>query len=166
MNALDKILNFFWPDQRSDWEKKRERLFLDAANRLKNFYVTDQGGISMDPEEVRDAILRFARQHDSAPQTEHPVPMGATGIIMERYAWRRLDHASAVRYELLVSDKGVCTVIAAERFSSSITCQCGLQGSRAVRGNTVKAITSNGLTWHTCLESAIQAYEEETKGAL
>ena len=166
MKALDKILNFFWPDQRSGWEKKRERLFIDAANRLENFYVTGQGGISMDPEEARDAIQRFASQHDSTPQTEHPVPMGLTGLIMERYAWRRLDHVSVVRYEFLISDKGLSTVVAAERFPSTITCQFGLHGSRAALGNTVKAVTSNDLIWRTCLESAIKAYEEESEGAL
>ena len=63
MSILYKILKFLWPDERSDWENKQERLFIDAANELENYYLTDQGRLSMDPEEARKALLRFAQQN-------------------------------------------------------------------------------------------------------
>jgi hypothetical protein len=44
MSTPYKILKFLWPDKRSDWENKQERLFIDAANELKNYYLTDQVG--------------------------------------------------------------------------------------------------------------------------
>ncbi|QVX16652.1 hypothetical protein DB356_19095 [Pseudomonas congelans] len=63
MSTLDEILKFLWPDEQSDWEKKQERLFIDAVNKLENYYVTDRGRLSMDPEEARKALLRFAQPY-------------------------------------------------------------------------------------------------------
>lgn len=68
MSILDKILKFLWPDERSDLENKQERLFIDAANELENYYLTDQGRLSMDPEEARKALLRFAQQNKNHSQ--------------------------------------------------------------------------------------------------
>jgi len=51
----------FWAwlfkDQRSDWEQKQERRFITAVNPLKNYSVSDRGGLSMDPEELRERII-------------------------------------------------------------------------------------------------------------
>ncbi|HDS0940106.1 TPA: hypothetical protein QDZ12_003382 [Pseudomonas putida] len=164
MSALDKILNFFWPDNRSEWERKQEQLFIDAVNKLKNYYVTDRGGLSMDPEEAREALLRFAQQNKKAPQVGHRVEAVQAEILMERYAWRRLDNASAVRYEFLVCDNGLWTVVSAQLFSSTATPVDGLQSGRSALGNTVKAVISDDLVWHSSIDLAIQAYESELKG--
>lgn len=50
------------PDRRSNWENKRERQFIDAVNRLKNVHVSDRGGLSINPEELRDQILESRQQ--------------------------------------------------------------------------------------------------------
>lgn len=163
---LSSIYRWLFPDKRSEWEKKRERSIIDAVNQLKNYSVTDQGGLSMDPEEARDAILRFAEENKKAEQVDHHVKLVPAGILMERYAWRRQDSVLAVRYAFFKSADGLCAVLDAERYSSTITCQDGLKGNHFAVANAVKAITRNELVWHTSLESAIQAYEEKSKGAL
>lgn len=163
---LSSIYRWLFPDKRSEWKKKRERSFIDAVNQLKNYSVTDQGGLSMDPEEARDAILRFAEENKKAEQVDHHVKLVPAGILMERYAWKRLDSVSAVRYEFLASADGLCVVIGAERYSSTINCQDGLQGGHSAAATAVKAITRDELGWHASLELAIQAYEEKSKGAL
>lgn len=49
MSSLDKIFKFLWPGKRSGWEKKQECSFIDAVNKMDNYYVTDRGGLSMNP---------------------------------------------------------------------------------------------------------------------
>lgn len=152
MSTLDEILKFLWPDEQSDWEKKQERLFIDAFIKLENYYVTDRGRHSMDSEEARKALLRFAQQYKRPPQVGHRCGVVQAGLLMQRYAPRRLDSVSAARYEFLESANGLSTVVAAERLTSTITCQDGLEGIRSPLGNAVKIITRS----HTNLVSAIQ----------
>lgn len=166
MSILGKIPKFLWPDKRSEWEKKQERSCIDAVDKLENYCVTDRGGLSMDPEETRETLLRFAQQNKKTPQVNHRVEVVQAGILMQWYAWRRLDSVSAARYEFLESADGLCTMVAAKRFSSTIACQDGLKGSHPALGNAVQIITRDGLAWRTTLESAIQAHEDESKGTL
>lgn len=56
LNLLAKLWCFINHDRRPDWEKAREREFIRAANSLKTLSVTDRGGVSIDPEELRDHI--------------------------------------------------------------------------------------------------------------
>lgn len=86
MSTLYKILKFFRPDERSDWEIKQERLFIDAANELENYYLTDQCRLSIDPEEARKAVLRFAQQNKKHPQVGHHLGIVQAGILMQQYA--------------------------------------------------------------------------------
>lgn len=59
-NAL-KLLTGLWnlinPDRRSESEKTRERDFIAAANGLKTLKVTPEGGMSIDPKEIREQII-------------------------------------------------------------------------------------------------------------
>ncbi|AWA38490.1 hypothetical protein DBV33_07765 [Pseudomonas fluorescens] len=91
MNTLDEILKFLWRDEQSDWEKKQERLFIHAVNKLENYYVTDRGRLSIDPEEARKPLLRFAQQYKKLPQIGHRLGVVQAGLLMQRYARRRLD---------------------------------------------------------------------------
>ena len=161
---LDRVYSWLFPDKRSEWERKQERSFIDAVNKLENYYVTDRGGLSMDPEEAREALLHFAQQSKKTPQVGHRVEVVPAGILMERYAWRRLDKASAVRYQILLSENVLWTVASAEFFSLTITSVDEWQSGRSALGNTVKAVISDDLVWHSSIDSAIQAYESELKG--
>lgn len=161
---FDRVYSWLFPDKRSEWERKQERSFIDAVNKLENYYVTDRGGLSMDPEEAREALLRFAQHNKKAAQADHHVDVVPAGILMERYAWRRLDSASAVRYEFLVCDNVLWTVVSAQLFSLTVTPVDGLQSDRSALGNTVKAVISDDLVWHSSIDLAIHAHELELKG--
>jgi hypothetical protein len=46
-----------WKDKRPEWVKREEREFIKAANSLKTLQVTPDGGMRIDPEELRDQII-------------------------------------------------------------------------------------------------------------
>ncbi len=62
LNLLAKLWCFINHDRRPDWEKARERKFILAGNSLKTLSVTDRGGMSIDPEELRDQIVASREQ--------------------------------------------------------------------------------------------------------
>lgn len=45
------------------WHDKQERLFIEAIKTLKNFEVTDGGGVLIDPEELREKVLKSRAQN-------------------------------------------------------------------------------------------------------
>ena len=61
-----KLLTALWsvisPDRRPEREKAREREFIQAANSLKTLSVTNRGGMSIDPEELREQIVAAREQ--------------------------------------------------------------------------------------------------------
>ena len=57
MINLYRLTSRLFPDRRPEWERTREREFILAANSLKTLLVTDRGGMSIDPEELRDQIV-------------------------------------------------------------------------------------------------------------
>ena len=62
LKVLKRVFNVLHPDSRPDWEQKREREFIQAANSLKTLKVTPEGGMSIDPEELRDQIIASREQ--------------------------------------------------------------------------------------------------------
>lgn len=122
MQWLFRPLMTFWTglfgDKRSEYEKQRERSFIDAANKLKTLAVTERGGMSIDPEEIRDQIIesREALKHLVAPSHRRPLgaqqePKSETKTVNESDAgdyvqvitWRRLPSKAAIRYVCLQS---------------------------------------------------------------
>lgn len=68
-----------FPDNRSEWEKKKDLQFITAINNLKNYSVTDRGGLSIDPEELRGQAMasRVELKHlvlDLPLQNRTPIP--------------------------------------------------------------------------------------------
>lgn len=67
---------FGWfKDKRPAWVQEEERKFIQAANKLKTLHVTPEGGMMIDPEEIRDQIvasreeLKFlVRRDDGSPK--------------------------------------------------------------------------------------------------
>ena len=57
MRWLNEIRERLFKDRRPEWEILREREFIQAANQLKTLRVTPRGGMSIDPEEIRDQII-------------------------------------------------------------------------------------------------------------
>ncbi|MFJ4347660.1 hypothetical protein [Pseudomonas sp. NPDC089401] len=57
MSFMFRIRDFLFPDRRSEAEIRREREFIKAVNKLKTLKV-ERGVMSIDPEEIRDQVLR------------------------------------------------------------------------------------------------------------
>lgn len=57
-SLLATLRSFAFPDNRSDREKEEEKQFIEALNQLKTLTVRPQGKMSIDPEEIRDQILK------------------------------------------------------------------------------------------------------------
>lgn len=57
MIILDRLVAWLFPDRRLEWEKQREREFIEAVNSLKTLRVTPGGRMSIDPEEIREQVL-------------------------------------------------------------------------------------------------------------
>lgn len=62
MRWLDRFIGFVCRDNRSDSEQARDRAFIAALNDLKTLSVTPEGGMSIDPHEIRDKVI--ASRHD------------------------------------------------------------------------------------------------------
>jgi hypothetical protein len=51
------MMGWFFRDKRPAWVQEEERKFIAAANSLKTLHVTPEGGMRIDPEELRDQII-------------------------------------------------------------------------------------------------------------
>lgn len=98
-----KLLTTLWsvisPDRRPEWEKAREREFILAANSLKTLKVTPEGGMSIDPEELRDQIIAAREQlqhlvHQPGKQSRPFQP------VAENEVWQKANPAAEAPEEL------------------------------------------------------------------
>ena len=62
MINLYRLTSRLFPDRRPEREKAREREFIRAANSFKTLRVTQEGGIFIDPEELREQIVASREQ--------------------------------------------------------------------------------------------------------
>ncbi|MBD8616872.1 hypothetical protein IFT69_24485 [Pseudomonas putida] len=65
MHWLRGMWVWLFPDIRPESEIRREKEFIQAANKLKTLRVTDRGGMSIDPEELRDQIIAAREEYKS-----------------------------------------------------------------------------------------------------
>lgn len=182
MKLFTSLWNLINPDGRPDWEKAREREFILAANSLKTLSVTDRGGMSIDPEELRDQIVASREQlkhlvhRPEAPnrsfrasedaQVEQLVsptveaPVSAMDFI-EVVAWRRLQTGAAVRYVCLQSTStGRFAVATASLFTEAIESL-----PTWVDGNTNRQIANalqlGDLQWYATVSKAMDGWDAE-----
>ena len=181
MFNLHRFTACLFPDRRPEREKARERQFIQAANSLKTLSVTDRGGMSIDPEEVREQIIASREQlkhlvrNPGAPSnplkgaTDTQVdqeanllktaPVAALDCI-EVVAWRRLPSGGAVRYLCVQSTvTGSYAVATASLFSG------GTESLPPwVDGNTNRqvatALESRELRWFGSVSEAMNAWDE------
>lgn len=57
MKWLNRFIGFVCRDKRSSPELVRDRAFIAALNDLKSLRVTPEGGMSIDPNEIRDKVI-------------------------------------------------------------------------------------------------------------
>lgn len=65
MKWFGRCMTWFWRDTRALSEQTQERAFIIAVNGLKTLRVTREGGMSIDPEEIRERVIasRHALKH-------------------------------------------------------------------------------------------------------
>ena len=65
MKCLWRRMGSFWRDRRPLSEQAREKAFILAVNKLQTLRVTAEGGMSIDPEEIREQVIasRHALKH-------------------------------------------------------------------------------------------------------
>ena len=179
---LTRFWNLISPDLRPEWEKAREREFIRAANSLKTLKVTPEGGMSIDPEELRDQIIAAREQlqhlvHQPGKPSRPFQPVAENEVGQKAYpaaeapvelqdcievvAWRRLHSGAAVRYVCLQSTStGRFAVATASLFTEAIECL-----PTWVDGNTnrqvANALQSGGLHWYATLSEAMDAWDAE-----
>ncbi|NWB53325.1 hypothetical protein [Pseudomonas sp. F8002] len=182
MINLHRLISRLFPDRRPDWEQKREREFIQAANSLKTLKVTPEGGMSIDPEELRDQIIAAREQlqhlvHQPGKPSRPFQPVAENEVGQKAYpaaeapvelqdcievvAWRRLHSGAAVRYMCLQSTStGRFAVVTASLFSD------GAHSLPSwIEANTAKhvanAIQNDHLRWLATVSEAIDAWDAD-----
>lgn len=177
---INRLISWLFADRRSEWEKKKERQFIEAVNKLKNYSVSERGGLSIDPEEVREQVIAGREQckhlvHrkgtpfrpvESAPGVQIMEGMRSafeaskdTLDYVELATWRHLVSGSAVRYICLQSmETGKYAVATASLFSGGtdslppwIDANTNRQVASALRGS--------GLQWFSTVTEAMDAWD-------
>lgn len=57
MKWLGRLLMLVCRNKRSDREQARDRAFIAALNNLKSLRVTQDSGMSIDPDEIREQVI-------------------------------------------------------------------------------------------------------------
>ena len=182
MTNLQRLAAWLFPERRPEREIARELEFIRAANSLKTLSVTDRGGMSIDPEELRDQIVASREQlkhlvhKPGAPSRSFtpagdvqvepeasPAVVAAVSVMecVEVVAWRRLQTGAAVRYVCLQSTStGRFAVASASMLTGAIESL-----PTWVDGNTnrqvASALQSGVLHWYAAVSEAMDAWDAE-----
>ncbi|MBX8563135.1 hypothetical protein K5D44_00285 [Pseudomonas cichorii] len=182
MIDLYRLISWLFPDRRPDWEQRREREFIHAANGLKTLRVTPEGGMFIDPEELREQIVAsreqlksLVRKPGSTIRLSEVLPSVATDEVLqpcergsdeildvvEVVAWRRLPTGAVVRYTCLQCvSTGRYSVAAASLFSAGIESLppwVDSDGSDRIPA----ALQGGELTWYRTASDAMNAWDQE-----
>ncbi len=183
MKLLSSLWNRFYPDRRPDWEKARDRDFIAAVNKLKTLSVTDRGGMSIDPEELRDQIVASreqlkhlvhkpwapsrpfkaaadiqVEQQEASATVESPV--GALDCI-EVVGWRRLSSGAVVRYVCLQSTSTGRYAVATASLFSGLTESLPPWVDANTNRQVASALQNPELHWFTTVSEAMDAWDAE-----
>lgn len=166
MTALTSLWKWLFRDKRSAWEIKQEREFIEAVNGLRNYTVTDRGGVSMDPEEIRDYVIarRQELSHLVDPKYREKPALDtsglATGTCIEVIAWRRLSKQATIRYVCLqaLDARGFC-VASARYFSAEVLAAPQHDEERRIAQRLMGVGSELPLEWHPTLAAALEAHE-------
>lgn len=182
MSFLRKLLLLLFRDKRTAREKAQEQDFILAVNSLKTLKMTDRGGMSIDPEELREQIISSREQlkhlvhKPVAPNTSFKMAedvqveqetspavedaMSAMDCI-EVVAWRRFQTGAAVRYVCLQSTRTGCYAVAtASLFSNGQeSLPPWVEGS--TQRQIANALQLGGLQWYATVGEAMDAWDAE-----
>ncbi|WP_409262954.1 hypothetical protein [Pseudomonas putida] len=163
---IDRVYSWLFPDKRSEWERKKERAFIEAVNKLENYYVTDRGGLSMDPGAVIDYVVARRQELSHLVDPKHRDEPGTNtsslkaGSFLEVVSWRRLSDQAAMRYVCLQALDGRGYSVASARYISAADSVSREQDEeRRVARRLMGVASELPLEWHPSLEAAIDAHD-------
>ncbi|KYC17532.1 hypothetical protein WM94_21650 [Pseudomonas sp. ABFPK] len=169
MQVLHRLWRRLFRDQRSVWDVKREQAFIEAVNGLKNYTVTDRGGVSMDPEEIRDYVIARRQELSDLVDPKHrekpalDISGLARGTCIEVIAWRPLSNQVAIRYVCLqtIDGRGFC--VASARYFSAEDSAGPIHDEEPRIAHRLAGVASERpLEWHSTLAAALEAHESAT----
>lgn len=182
MKLISILWSFISSDRRPEREKARELEFIRAANSLKTLSVTDRGGMSIDPEEIRDQVVASREQLKHLVR-KPGVPSSSLNVAtdtevdqevnlhieasvealhcIEIVAWRRLLTGAAVRYVCLQSTStgrfAVATASLLSEGAESLPPWADVNITRQV----ASALQLVELRWFTTVSEAMNAWDAE-----
>lgn len=181
INFHDVITRLF-PDRRPQREQKREREFIKAANGLKTLRVTPEGGMSIDPEELRDQIIAAREQlqhlfHQPGKQSRPFQPVAENEVwqkadpaaeapeelqdCIEVVTWRWLHSGAAVRYVCLQCTSTGCFAVAAASLFSGGEESLPAWVDGSTNRQIANALQLGELQWYSTLSEAMDAWDAE-----
>ena len=182
LNLLSSLWSIVCPDRRPEREKARERGFIQAANSLKTLRVTPEGGMSIDPEEIREQIIASREQlkhfvhRPGAPSTpfnaaenvqveQEASPTAEAPVVamdsIEVVAWRRLSSGAAVRYVCLQSTSTGRFAVATANLLSGGTESFPPWVDANINRQVASALQLAELSWFTTVSEAMDAWDAE-----
>jgi len=180
LKLLPRTWNAICPDRRPEREKQREREFVEAVNNLKTLRTTPEGGMAIDPEEIRDHVIALREGQNRMAhkpgvtqsstvgpgqvfQEGSDVAMNAQDCI-EVVAWRRLPSGAAVRYVCLQSVvTGQFAVATAGLFTEGVeSLPSWMEGNESRQ--VAAAIQRSDLRWFGCVGEAMNAWDADGRG--
>lgn len=170
----------FWEKKTLSWNERREREFIEAINKLKNFHVTDRGGYSIDPEELREQVIASrqaysslvagsSRHQQQATHSQHApaAPETTKSKVGQPYGydyqeivtWRRLASGASIRYVCLqdLTTKRY-TVAVADYFSSPAKDEA-ISLDTVFTQRVAKAIGTAEFAWFDTRQEAMDALD-------
>lgn len=160
---LRRITDWLFPDKRTQREKDQERKFIQAVNSLKTLSTTERGGMSIDPEEVREIIAASRhelRHQDKALNEAAKTPYEHADAI-QHISWRRLANGSSVQYVCLQSiTTGRYAVACTNLFSGdseSLPPWLNADISKQVSA----ALKVSELQWYETIKDAMDAWDHD-----
>lgn len=181
-----KLFMEFWAwlfeDKRSAWEQKQDRKAIEALNKLKNYSVSDRGGLSTDPDELRELVMaerkklkhlvqsslnRTTQTHQSitAPLTTHQGDQepSASGLneFVEVVTWRRLNSEATVRYVCLQSTSTGRYAVATANLFSGGTESLPPWVDANINRQVASALQNAELSWYKAVSEAMDAWDAE-----
>ncbi|WP_179052687.1 MULTISPECIES: hypothetical protein [Pseudomonas] len=179
------VVRHLFRDKRPEHVIRQEEEFIAAVNKLKTLRVTDSGGMSIDPEEIRDQITetraaykhlidpahRRSAQHQDIQNKQGPQSMTAPkrpnqkstdphSDYIELVTWRHLSGGASIKYVCLQSLGTLMFSVAATRYFPNTH---NVTESGSATHQVAERIKSSAdgvaLAWFSTLQEAMDAYD-------